>query len=71
MQVRAVAALYGVEARACGRKGLTLFKTSKSAPLTTDGAAQVQQLHLSFYCMQDDVYLITTINRSANREAGF
>ena len=41
LQVRALACLYGLEARACGRAGQTLFKTDKSGPLTDERAAQV------------------------------
>ncbi|CAL8462445.1 g1978 [Coccomyxa elongata] len=44
LQVRALAAIYGLEARACGRTGQTLFKTDRAGPLTTEGCAQVQRL---------------------------
>lgn len=40
LQVRAMAALYGLEPRACGRAGQSLFRTQRSGPLTPDGQAQ-------------------------------
>ncbi len=42
LQVRALAAVYGVEPRACGRTGQTLFKTPRISPLTSEGQAQVR-----------------------------
>ena len=40
-QVRALAAVYGLEPRACGRRGQTLFRTSNAGLPTADGQAQV------------------------------
>ena len=37
-----MAALYGLEARACGRAGQTLFRTGRSGPLTPEGQAQAR-----------------------------
>ena len=41
LQVRALACLYGLEARACGRAGQTLFRTGKCGPLNDERATQV------------------------------
>ncbi|KAK9819750.1 hypothetical protein WJX72_001885 [[Myrmecia] bisecta] len=43
-QVRALAAVFGLEPRACGRVGQTLFKTKRAGPLTAAGEAQAQRL---------------------------
>ncbi len=40
MQVAALAKLYGLEARACGRAGQTFFRTAETRPLDADGQAQ-------------------------------
>ncbi|KAK9906899.1 hypothetical protein WJX75_009914 [Coccomyxa subellipsoidea] len=44
LQVRALAAVYGLEPRACGRTGQTLFRTERTGALTNEGLAQVQRL---------------------------
>ena len=46
-QVRALVAVYGLEARACGRTGQTLFKTERTGPLTRESCAQVCHGHTS------------------------
>ena len=43
-QVRALAAVYGLEARACGRVGQTLFRSSHAGLPSADGRAQVRSL---------------------------
>ena len=43
-QVRALAAVYGLEARACGRLGQTLFRSSHAGLPSAEGQAQVQSL---------------------------
>ena len=41
LQVRALAAVYGLEPRACGRRGQTLFRTDNAGLPSADGQAQV------------------------------
>ena len=43
-QVRALAAVYGLEARACGRVGQTLFRSSHAGLPSADGRAQVRSV---------------------------
>ena len=43
-QVRALAAVYGLEARACGRTGQTLFQSSHAGLPSAEGRAQVRSL---------------------------
>jgi hypothetical protein len=42
LQVRALAALFGLEPRACGRAGQSLFRTPRCGPLAPDGQAQAR-----------------------------
>ena len=43
-QAAAVAALFGLEARSCGRIGQTFFRTASTAPLGLQGKEQVSSI---------------------------
>lgn len=46
--MKALAALYGLEPRSCGRVGQTLFKTPASTPLIAEAQLKVR-LHIHSY----------------------
>lgn len=56
VQVRALAAVYGLEPRACGRTGQTLFRTERTGALTNKGLAQVSHTCFSSLLTHDTLH---------------